>query len=66
MSFLFTKTENRKARQFLSGGLVPVLGWGRWIRWKYYVDRYINGKMRPVETTPGMGIGNNDRVGEFN
>jgi hypothetical protein len=23
--------------------------------WKYYVLRYENGKMRPVETIPGMG-----------
>jgi hypothetical protein len=25
--------------------------------WKYYVLRYENGKMRPVETIPGMGEG---------
>jgi hypothetical protein len=27
MSFLHSKTENRKAKQLLSGGLVPA-GWG--------------------------------------
>jgi hypothetical protein len=25
--------------------------------WKYYVVRYVNGKMRPVETIPGIGGG---------
>jgi hypothetical protein len=25
--------------------------------WTYYVLMYENGKMRPVETTPGMGKG---------
>jgi hypothetical protein len=32
--------------------------------WKYYVHMYINGKMKPVETFPGMGEGEikeNDR-----
>jgi hypothetical protein len=23
--------------------------------WKYYVFMYVNGKIRPVETIPGMG-----------
>jgi hypothetical protein len=27
--------------------------------WKYYVLIYENGKMRPVETIPGMGEGRN-------
>jgi hypothetical protein len=27
---------------------------------------YVNGKMRPVETIPGMGGEENDRGGEFN
>jgi hypothetical protein len=27
MSFFFSKTENKKAKQVLSGGLVPVGGW---------------------------------------
>jgi hypothetical protein len=26
-----------------------------WIWWKYSVHIYVNGKMRPVETIPGMG-----------
>jgi hypothetical protein len=27
---------------------------------------YVNGKMRPVETIPGMGIKENDEWGDFN
>jgi hypothetical protein len=37
--------------------------------WKYYVLMSLNGKMRPVETVPGMGdegIKENDGGGEFN
>jgi hypothetical protein len=37
--------------------------------WKYYVYIYENGKMRSVETNPGMGKKvdkGNDRGGEFN
>jgi hypothetical protein len=37
--------------------------------YKYYVLVYENGKMRPVETIPGMGGGRikeNDGGGEFN
>jgi hypothetical protein len=26
--------------------------------WEYYVHMYENGKMRPVETVPGRGMGN--------
>jgi hypothetical protein len=36
---------------------------------KYYVLMYENGKMRPVETIPGMGEGGiqeTDGQGEFN
>jgi hypothetical protein len=36
---------------------------------KYCTHRYVNGKMRPVETTPGIGrVGNKGeyRGGEFN
>jgi hypothetical protein len=36
---------------------------------EYYVLMYINGKMRPVETVPGVGMGRvkqNDGGGEFN
>jgi hypothetical protein len=59
--FFLTKLENRRAKQILSGGLVPVgggrmrgegMGGGIWC--KYCVHMYINGKMRPVETAPGM------------
>jgi hypothetical protein len=42
----------------------------RRMKWcKYYVLMYENGKMRPVETIPGMGGGRikeNDGGGEFN
>jgi hypothetical protein len=24
--------------------------------WKYFVQMYANGKMRPIETIPGMGV----------
>jgi hypothetical protein len=37
--------------------------------WRYYVLKYENGKMRPVEIIPGMdlrGIKENDGGGEFN
>jgi hypothetical protein len=37
--------------------------------WKYSVHIYVNGKMIPVETIPGMERGvikENDGVGEFN
>jgi hypothetical protein len=27
------------------------------IWWKYYVSIYKNGKLRPVETLPGIGVG---------
>jgi hypothetical protein len=30
--------------------------WGR-ILWKYSVHMYVNRKMRPVESIPGMGVG---------
>jgi hypothetical protein len=57
----FSKTENRQAKQVLPGG------WHQWegenIRKgcrgvdmvEYYVLMYENGKMRHVETVPGMG-----------
>jgi hypothetical protein len=38
-------------------------------RMKYYVHIYVNGKVRPVETIPGMGkrgMKDNDGGGEFN
>jgi hypothetical protein len=36
--------------------------------WKYYILRYENGKMKPVETilSGGGGIKENDGEGEFN
>jgi hypothetical protein len=39
------------------------------IWWTYYILIYVNGKMRLVETIPGMGKGGikkNDGGGEFN
>jgi hypothetical protein len=72
---LFSRTENRKVKQILSGG------WHQWDGGKhkercrrvnmveYSVLMYENGKMRPVDTTPGMGergIKENDGGGEFN
>jgi hypothetical protein len=53
--------ENRKAKQVLSRVVRTVKGRiqgkdaGGWIWWKYYVHMYVNGKMRIVETGPGMG-----------
>jgi hypothetical protein len=69
MSFLlFIKSENRRAEQVLSGGLVPVgegrlwgEGVGGWIWSKYCVHVYVSGKMRPAETIPGMGGRGNKR-----
>jgi hypothetical protein len=61
LSFFLPKIEDRKVKQVLSGG------WHQWegedIRKgcrrvnmvEYYVLRYKNGKMRPVESLPGMG-----------
>jgi hypothetical protein len=37
-----------------SGG-VWEKGVGGWIRYKYYVHIYVNGKTRPVESIPGTG-----------
>jgi hypothetical protein len=34
-------------------------GVGGWIWCKYCVHMYVNGEMRPIETLPGMGEGNN-------
>jgi hypothetical protein len=52
--------ENRKVKQVLSGRLVPG-GRGNISkgcrRVEYYTLMYENGKMRPVETIPGMGVG---------
>jgi hypothetical protein len=60
---LFSKMEIRKVRRDLSGGWRHQWegedirrGAGGWIWWKCYVLMYENGKMRPVETVPGMGV----------
>jgi hypothetical protein len=68
--------ENKKAEQDLPGGLVPVgrdRMWeddaGGWIWCKYCVHMCINGKMKPIETIPGIGswkIKENDGWGKFN
>jgi hypothetical protein len=61
-SVFFSKTED-KAKQVLSGGLVPVggedirKGCRRLNMVEYYILMYENGKMRPPETIPGMGGG---------
>jgi hypothetical protein len=58
--FSFTKPENRRVDQNCWGVLVPV-GWGR--RWgkgvgdEYSANTVGNGKMRPMETAPGVGEG---------
>jgi hypothetical protein len=61
--FSFTKLENWRAEP-LFWGLIPVgegrmwgKGVGQSIWYKYCVHMYVNGKIRPVETIPGMGIG---------
>jgi hypothetical protein len=41
---------------------------GGWIWHKYCIYIYVNGKMRPVESIPGMGVDGtkgNDWGGEF-
>jgi hypothetical protein len=54
------KSENRRAEQVLPGG-VGTNGRredvGREIWRKYCAHKYETGKMRPVETVPGMGEG---------
>jgi hypothetical protein len=61
-SLSFTKSENRKAEQVLPAwGLVPMGAGRRWekegeysINTVYSTYMYVNGKMRSVETVPGM------------
>jgi hypothetical protein len=36
-----------------------VKGVGGWVHYKQCVYVRVNGKMRPVETMPGMGVGRN-------
>jgi hypothetical protein len=67
--------ENRRIEQVVFGELVPVGGGGcekvcrKWILCKHCVQMWISGKMRHVETIPGMG-GRGDKgewwKGEFN
>jgi hypothetical protein len=42
--------------------------WGKGVRWwiwcKYYMHMYVNGKMRPAETIPGLGEGEESRMVE--
>jgi hypothetical protein len=50
-------------------GEIQGKGVGGWKYCKYYVHLYANGKMRPVETTPGMEEGDvkeNDGGGDLN
>jgi hypothetical protein len=72
----FFKNREQVGKSGPVWALVPV-GEGRNIRKgcgkvnmvEYYVLMYENGKMRPVETLPGMGGGRikeNDGGGEFN
>jgi hypothetical protein len=49
-------------KQVLSGGLVAAGGEGKvgksiggWMWCKYCAHMYVNGKLRPVETIPGIG-----------
>jgi hypothetical protein len=79
--FLFssTKSENRRVKQALPGwgpwgalvsveGEVVGKGCKRVILCKFCIPMYVNAKMIPVETLPGMGkqvMKENDRGGEF-
>jgi hypothetical protein len=58
--FFFPKQQTRRQNRSRLGGWYQReredLRKG-WILQKYYVLMYKNGKMRPVETTPGKGEG---------
>jgi hypothetical protein len=66
---LFYKNEEQESRTGPVWGLVPVEGVGcrdgvgcgdgieRWIQDKYCVHMYVNERMWPVETIPGMEEG---------
>jgi hypothetical protein len=61
-SFLFYKIGQQQGRTAPAqrGGLAPVGGgrWrGNWIGIKKYVHMYINAKMIPVESIPGIRVG---------
>jgi hypothetical protein len=64
MSFFFSfiRSDNWRAEQVLPEGLVPVERGRRWRKgervWKWCKHRvhiYVNGKMIPIDTIPGMG-----------
>jgi hypothetical protein len=59
--FFFYKFGEQEGGTGSGTGLVPVGGGRRWGkdegRCKYCVCMYINGKIGPVETIPGMGEG---------
>jgi hypothetical protein len=59
--FSFIKSESK--RQVLSRRLVPMrmrIMWGKSVRWliwcKYYEHMHANGKMRPLEIIPEIGV----------
>jgi hypothetical protein len=68
--------DSTKVNYILAAGLASVGGRRikgkvvrEWIWWKYFLIKYKNGKLRPVETIPRMGgreIKENDRGGKFN
>jgi hypothetical protein len=65
--FFFYKIGVQESRSCLGVG-TSGRG-GGWILCKYCVHMYVNGKMRPVQTIPGMWKGRkkgNDGGGTFN
>jgi hypothetical protein len=61
--FLSTKSENRRAEQVLSGkGEVAGKGVGGGIWCKQCIHMYLNAKMIPVETAPGIRGGGGGRA----
>jgi hypothetical protein len=53
--FFLRKMENRRAEHVLWGREKRGKGVGGLMWCKYCVHMYVNGKMRPVETIPGLG-----------
>jgi hypothetical protein len=72
MSLFFCKAGEQEGRtdpvwEVVTSGRGRICGEGRG-GYKHCVHRYVHGKMRPVETIPGMGlrgIKENDGGGEF-